>query len=497
MTTLIHQTAVSAIVAARDASLARAEEAAALIRQAAKLLTEADDLAVQAHAGASLSLEEQAQRELDRFAAVRAIPVDSALSGFRRCLDGRIWVHLLTRTGMDRAMDAEARQKYRRMLAQEAPVVTEDAIWDSVEGAHEEAALYFRRGLANAFAQLDSRFKSHDAFKFNSRIILTNLFTDYGTFNIYHRVHDHLRDIERCFSVLAGDDSDFHGFEKELLHARGANYGGAVETRYFRVRGFKNGNAHLWVKDRALLDRVNLKLAAYYGEVLPDAVAPEVTPEDVRSKTGALSKDLAFYFTPPAAAEAAAKALWSHWDGRPRGDRVLEPSAGEGHLVEAVLDYTRKEREAQWADQQRYRDGRSQRDPGWDITVDAVEVHPGRVARLQALRGCEPKLRRVIAANFLQLTPTGDYDRVLMNPPFVGTHCLEHVMHAHDFLRPGGRLVAILPATAQVRETKKHRAFQAWLKTCREVRWEDLPQESFAEAGTRVQTVVLTFKRSA
>ena len=463
MTGLVERNAVTDIVAARDASLSMVRQACDLLAQAQALLIEAEDVAVKAHGGATFYLGDHGDRDLKRLRHLKDLPIAADLDVYRRWLDGRVWVHMQERTGMARVMDAEAKRAYREMLAKGAPEVTEASVWGSIDGAREEASLYFRRGLATAFSTLDKRFKSHSAFKFKSRIILTNVFTS-TWLNYHHPVYDRIEDIERCFAVLAGDEPDPQRFRKELEVARKAPGFEAVETRYFKVRGFQNGNAHLWIRDRALLDRVNLELAAYYGEVLPDAVAPDVDPNDARSKTGALSKDLAFYATSPATAKEALQWVWR--DGM-RNVRVLEPSAGEGGLCLPLL--------------------------AKGAQVHAIEVHPGRHAQLRALARREPRLTATLA-NFLRLTPTGDYDAVVMNPPFVGTHCLEHVMHAFDFLRDGGKLVAILPAGAQVRETKKHQAFKAWLKG-KGARWHDLPPESFAASGTRVQTVVLTLTR--
>lgn len=103
---------------------------------------------------------------------------------------------------------------------------------------------------------------------------------------------------------------------------------------------------------------------------------------------------------------------------------------------------------------------------------------------------------KVTCANFLRLTPAPVYDHVVMNPPFSGTHWMAHVIHAFDFLKPGGKLVAILPASAEVNETQRHIEFRAWVQKVGGSRYgrlfSDLPPESFAEVGTRIQTVILT-----
>jgi hypothetical protein len=91
------------------------------------------------------------------------------------------------------------------------------------------------------------------------------------------------------------------------------------------------------------------------------------------------------------------------------------------------------------------------------------------------------------------------YSAVLMNPPFFGTHWMEHVVHAYDFLAPDGTLVAVLPISADFGTSKKHETFRAWAEE-RAGRhhgsiFEVLPQEAFAASGTRVSTVILMLRR--
>lgn len=86
----------------------------------------------------------------------------------------------------------------------------------------------------------------------------------------------------------------------------------------------------------------------------------------------------------------------------------------------------------------------------------------------------------MLTANFLETVPTGDFDYVVMNPPFYGQHYAKHVNHALKFLKPRGKLMAILPITA--------RYDHGLLKG----RWEDLPVGSFSESGTNINTTVLT-----
>ena len=55
-----------------------------------------------------------------------------------------------------------------------------------------------------------------------------------------------------------------------------------------------------------------------------------------------------------------------------------------------------------------------------------------------------------------------------------------------------------MPASAQVGSTGKHERFQAWAEAKRERYgrlWTDLPPESFASLGVRINTVILQLRR--
>jgi hypothetical protein len=213
-------------------------------------------------------------------------------------------------------------------------------------------------------------------------------------------------------------------------------------ARGVRLRRFSNGNGHLFFEPDTLRD-INLALAEYYGDVLPDC--SEEKPDQQRQST-AVSKDLQYYPTPVAVVERVVSGIYIQ-----QGDRVLEPSCGCGRFLDAL------------------------RKAGADVM--GIEVDPGRVAHARA------KGHRVMLANFLETVPTGDYSRVVLNPPFFKTHYAKHVNHALKFLKPGGTLTAILPVTARY----DHGLLDG--------RWEDLPVGSFSESGTNINTTVLTMRR--
>jgi 16S rRNA G1207 methylase RsmC len=134
------------------------------------------------------------------------------------------------------------------------------------------------------------------------------------------------------------------------------------------------------------------------------------------------------------------------------GQKVLEPSAGTGALVEAAV-----------------RRGVFRSD------VTAIEINRALADRLKA--------GNVTCADFLSLNgELGKFDRIVMNPPFDHGSDIAHIEHALTFLKEDGRLVAICAAGPRQREAFEGRC-----------EWIDLPDGSFKEQGTGVSTAIVVF----
>jgi protein-L-isoaspartate O-methyltransferase len=140
------------------------------------------------------------------------------------------------------------------------------------------------------------------------------------------------------------------------------------------------------------------------------------------------------------------------------GDRVLEPSAGTGHLVLAMGDAM--------------------------PNMVAVELSHRLTTQLQARY---PSLD-VRQADFLECNgDLGKFDRVVMNPPFVNGEDIKHIRHAVSFLKPGGRLVALCANGQRQQRELKPLADE----------WEDLPEGSFSTQGTNVNVALLVIEGPA
>jgi SAM-dependent methyltransferase len=149
------------------------------------------------------------------------------------------------------------------------------------------------------------------------------------------------------------------------------------------------------------------------------------------------------------------------------GQTVLEPSAGLGRILDALPK---------------------------GCNVVAVEMAANIAGELFQQNRPDVKL---IQRDFLTCSPddpafnsgpgASRFDAVAMNPPFHLRADVRHILHARQFLKPGGRLAALCFDTP-------HRA-KALRHLC--ATWEHIPAGTFGKEGTSVPTVLLTMEASA
>jgi predicted RNA methylase len=515
-TELVPRATIEEIVAHRNKALELYAEAFEAIAAADATIKAARAEADKAHPGADgAGFYDNAQEVKAFFKAVRLPDRAQYLRVARRLLDIDVWRWVIRYTDLERLMDHEAKEKLRRQMQYvpervdpntrqlitgeeiEAglPPVTVENIYATIQSFAADAETIFRRGIANVFSQLDRRFRSHDGFKIGSRVILTYAFSSYGGGLEYGKTRDLLLDIERTFAVIDNEGHPGAQYGQgvwALDQDRRGSYGphqSVTETKYFRIRGYQNGNAHLWFTRDDLVEKVNKLLAEYYGEVIGDGNTAE---PDIFSQDAAAARTPArrfgFFPTPDGAARAIMEKVSLH---RRDGDaplEILEPSAGTGNLARACA-LAASHGSWEWDSARRER----VESPGapHGHKVDCVEMQPELAAKLTD----EGIYRRVVCADFLRLRPEPRYDRVVMNPPFDLQRDIDHVTHALKFLKPDGELVAIMSAGTEFRETAKAKAFRKLVIDQMRGRFTDLPAGSFAEVGTNVNTLILHVRK--
>ena len=141
------------------------------------------------------------------------------------------------------------------------------------------------------------------------------------------------------------------------------------------------------------------------------------------------------------------------------GDRVLEPSAGKGDILDMIrLHHPENE-------------------------VTAIERNGTLLDVLEAKR------HSVTQRDFLE--HQGDYNRILMNPPFEKGADIEHVRHAFELLAPNGKLVAIMSEGSFFRNDVQATEFRDWLEEVGGIS-EQLPEDAFNNTEAFRKTGVCT-----
>lgn len=508
MNDLVARVPVEMIVKYRDMTLAKYAEAFEKIVEANAVIDEARALWKLAAPTDSAHYFE-GHDEIRHFHAALVLPDrDRYLRVARKLVDCSVWSHIVETTGIERLMDKQEKDRLREQMkyvpdrvSRDGQIITED---EAAKGLPEisvgniaatlerfllDSDMIFRRGLANAFSKLDRRFRSHGGFCFEDRVVLTRAFDDYGQWNHYTHHRDTIVDIERALQILDG---------RSPL----ANYGGICwivdqerqgtcnpkqsvhHGEFFRIRIFKNGNAHLWFTRKDVLEKANKVLAEWYGEVIGDANNPEEDPFNNVKMTPA--RNFGFFPTPDDVADQLLDPRSSRGASlsfiRPAGSppiKVLEPSAGTGNLARRAAA-----KDLPNPDEYFTKLGKQQR-----VTVDCVEIQPDLAANLEA----EGIYNRVICGDFLTMKPDASYDIIIMNPPFDRERDIDHVVHALKFLKPGGQLTAIMSAGTEFRSTAKAKAFRDLMQSM-SATWADLPPGSFSSVGTNVNTVIVSIR---
>lgn len=167
------------------------------------------------------------------------------------------------------------------------------------------------------------------------------------------------------------------------------------------------------------------------------------------------------FYTPPGLAHDVIRAA-----GIGPDMLVLEPNGGDGALVGPAI--------------------------AAGAIVDAYEIRADAADELRDRFGNDCAVH---TGDFLAIEPQdAKHDRVVMNPPFSRQADARHVLHAYRFLKPGGRLVAIMAASVTFRDTALYAEVRA-LAEHGDGSITSLPEGSFKESGTGVNTVLVVIDK--
>jgi len=137
--------------------------------------------------------------------------------------------------------------------------------------------------------------------------------------------------------------------------------------------------------------------------------------------------------------------------------RVLEPSAGIGNIADQIKKFT----------------------PNVDVCEKMYSY-----SELLTLKGFN-----VVGSDFLKYENNNYYDCVIMNPPFSQEQ--EHIKHAYDLLKVGGKLIAITSPHWTFANDKSSKEFRQWFENLGGEIVEELESGTFEMTQVRSNIIVI------
>lgn len=195
------------------------------------------------------------------------------------------------------------------------------------------------------------------------------------------------------------------------------------------------------------------------AHVFPEPITGQVVIDAIVAGNVPAKNQFSLFQTPDSVIDGMIAELRSYCPDPDAAYRFLEPHGGTG----AIARRLRKE----------YRNS----------TVDIVEIDPVNIHILKA-QGFAP-----VNADFLTYTISGDYDAVVMNPPFDGNEYVKHIEKAVTLIGKWGCVVTIAPAAVSFNNGALpllHLIHE------RSGTIEELPVKSFKESGYSGDTILVT-----
>ena len=153
---------------------------------------------------------------------------------------------------------------------------------------------------------------------------------------------------------------------------------------------------------------------------------------------------------------------------------ILEPSAGQGHICDAVCEKLRLS-------------------PDWALLM-LCEILPENRHILMEKGYVVEELEFFEFAKEILKTES-NFDRIVMNPPFERQADIDHVTAAYNLLAHGGILVTIMSAGVLFRQNKKTVEFRDNIMESHGTYLDRLPAGTFKESGTMVNTILLRLEK--
>ena len=194
---------------------------------------------------------------------LRRIGKDSFVDDAIHTIDAAFWTAVFKRTGVGDFLDTEARSTLRKQLQESPPPLEIETVVSTMLTLAADAPDRFTRTVETLFNALRPRFKTHKAHKFTEKMIFESLYCGYGS----SYFHDTFWDLElAAYTVVNRPPPERYGGLVGMVRSNDTwctfdKTAGTDENEMFRIKWFKNGNVHVFIKDPKVVDGLNAVLA--------------------------------------------------------------------------------------------------------------------------------------------------------------------------------------------------------------------------------------------
>lgn len=173
-----------------------------------------------------------------------------------------------------------------------------------------------------------------------------------------------------------------------------------------------------------------------------------------------LQQEFQFFATPPEVADWLVMLA----GGVNEYEKVLEPSAGTGAIIDAIHRNCK------------------------DVIVDCFELMPENKEILSKKENIN-----LLGDDFTTFN-LALYDKIIANPPFSKNQDIRHVKRMYECLKDGGTLVAIMSCHWKSAQEKECIDFKKWLESI-EGKSYDIEAGAFKDSGTGIQTTAVVIRK--
>lgn len=218
------------------------------------------------------------------------------------------------------------------------------------------------------------------------------------------------------------------------------------------------------------------KVAGFVFPTDPTALLEQIAGGENRN----LKKEFQFFATPAALADRMVNIA-----GLKEGDNVLEPSAGQGAIMEAVYRAFPRTME-----------GPNDKPSVSLEYCELMDVNRSVISQKLSANKNWTGRTSWLSDDFFDAKPYAPFDAVIANPPFTKNQDIDHIRKMFEVVKPGGRIVTIASPSWTFGSQKKQVEFREWLDEIG-AEQEELPQGTFKESGTNIKAVLLVIDKPA